>query len=78
MSEGDFIRVEVTLIDGVAVAKKMPNARIYLKEGQRLQDLMNDDRQFIPIYKQSQIDAEKLEFKLVNKSVIAMIEDVPA
>lgn len=75
--DGAFIKVDVTLIDGVAVTKKMPRALVWLQPNQRLQDLINDGRLFIPIYKVSQMDAEKLEFKLVNKSVIAMIEEVP-
>lgn len=73
--EGKFHKVSITLIDGVQTLKKMPGAMVWLKSGQRLQDLMNDERKFIPIYKRHQTIPDKVELKVLNKSVIALIEE---
>jgi len=36
---------------------------------------MNDERQFLPLYRENQYKSGEYDMAIVNKSVIAMIED---
>lgn len=52
---------------------------IYLNDGQRVQDLVNDDRSFVPVNRQMRERSSKEDvYKMVmlNKSIIGYIEEV--
>ena len=54
--------------------------KIYLASGERLQDLMNDDRKFIPVYKLTSTSAKNIEnytMVILNKMCIVKIEEAP-
>ena len=71
-----YRQVVVTLIEGASLAsRKFPKSFVYLADDQRLSDLMNDDRQFLPLYRENQYKSGEYDMAIVNKSVIAMIED---
>ena len=36
---------------------------------------MNDERQFLPLYRENQYKSSEYDMAIVNKSVIAMIEE---
>ena len=69
-------QVVVTLIEGASlVSRKFPKSFVYLADDQRLSDLMNDERQFLPLYRENQYRSGEYDMAIVNKSVIAMIEE---
>ncbi|WP_341665941.1 hypothetical protein [Vibrio sp.] len=76
ITRNDLTMVQVTLMDGVTNVKKMQGAYIYLAEGQRLSDLMNDGRSFLPIYKlDTMYTGTAYDIVMINKAAIAMIEE---
>ena len=71
-----YRQVAVTLIEGASlVSRKFPKSFVYLADDQRLSDLMNDERQFLPLYRENQYKSGEYDMAIVNKSVIAMIEE---
>ena len=71
-----YRQVVVTLIEGASlVSRKFPKSFVYLADDQRLSDLMNDERQFLPLYRENQYRSGEYDMAIVNKSVIAMIEE---
>ena len=71
-----YRQVVVTLIEGASlVSRKFPKSFVYLADDQRLSDLMNDERQFLPFYRENQYRSGEYDMAIVNKSVIAMIEE---
>jgi len=71
-----YRQVSLTLIEGAAlVSRKFPKSYVYLPEDQRLSDLMNDERQFLPVYKENQYHMGDYDMMIVNKAVIAVIEE---
>ena len=71
-----YRQVVVTLIEGASlVSRKFPKSFVYLADDQRLSDLMNDERQFLPLYRENQYKSGEYDMAIVNKSVIAMIEE---
>ena len=69
-------QVVVKLIEGASlVSRKFPKSFVYLADDQRLSDLMNDERQFLPLYRENQYRSGEYDMAIVNKSVIAMIEE---
>ena len=68
-----YRQVVVTLIEGASlVSRKFPKSFVYLADYQRLSDLMNDERQFLPLYREDQYRSGEYDMAIVNKSVIAM------
>lgn len=54
--------------------------KIYLGHDERLQDLMNNDRKFIPVYKLTSTSAKNIEnytMVILNKMCIVKIEEAP-
>jgi len=77
ITRDDLTMVTVTLMDGVANVKKMQGAYVYITEDQRLSDLMNDGRNFLPIYKlDTMYTGKAYDIVMINKAAIAMIEEV--
>ena len=71
-----YRQVVVTLIEGASlVSRKFPKSFVYLADDQRLSDLMNDERQFLPLYRENQYRSGEYDMAIVNKSMIAMIEE---
>ena len=74
--EYKYRQVSVTLIEGAAlISRKFPKSYVYLPEDQRLSDLMNDERQFLPLYRENQYKMGDYDMMIVNKAVIAVIEE---
>ena len=71
----NFMAVDITLVDGLPAFKRMPNAFVWVDEDKRLSDIMNDDRIFLPVYKQCQTRINDYHMMIVNKSSIAIIEE---
>ena len=71
-----YRQIVVTLIEGASlVSRKFPKLFVYFADDQRLSDLMNDERQFLPLYRENQYRSGEYDMAIVNKSVIAMIEE---
>ncbi len=71
-----YRQVVVTQIEGASlVSRKFPKSFVYLADDQRLSDLMNDERQFLPLYRENQYRSGEYDMAIVNKSVIARIEE---
>jgi len=68
--------VTITLRDGSTNVKKLTDAFMYIPEGERLSDIMNDERNFLPIYRLDNQYAHKGHIMvMVNKNAIALIEE---
>ena len=74
--EYKYRQVSITLTEGASLlSRKFPKSYVYLPDDQRLSDLMNDERQFIPVYRENQYKMGDYDAMIVNKAVIAMIEE---
>lgn len=72
----DLTLVTITLVDGVHNMKKLQGSYVYLPEGERLSDVMNDSRMFLPVYKMDTMYTGKTyDIVMINKLAIAMIEE---
>ena len=76
MDDKNVTRVTITLRDGSTNIKKLVDSFVYIPEGERLSDIMNDDRQFLPVYRLDNQYAHKGHIMvMVNKNAIALIEE---
>lgn len=68
----DKIKVAVHLFSGRTVW-----GYVFLKEGERLQDLVNDERMFIPLskYIEGREEFDEPSTEMINKRAIERIED---
>ena len=72
----DLTMVDITLKEGSTNTRKFQGAFVYLQDGQRLSDLMNDDRAFIPMYKpDTMYTGETYDVVMINKIFIVMIQE---
>jgi len=72
----EFRQVTITLTEAANVSgKKLPKSYLWIPEDARLSDLMNDERKFIPVYKENQYRMGEYDMMIVNKAIIAMIEE---
>lgn len=72
MAKKTPLTVWITVID----QKELTYGKVYLSPGERLSDLVNDDRLFIPVYADSNnSNRSNSKLQLINKNSIRIIRE---
>ena len=72
----NYRKVDIQMFTTVGTASKIiRECMIYVKEGDRLTDALNDGRSFLPIFTPDNITGEMKQLRIININAISVIEE---
>ena len=70
-----YRKVDIQMFTTAGNISKIRECMIYVKEGDRLTDTLNDGRAFLPIFTPDRMTGEMKELRIININAISSIEE---
>ena len=74
-NDGMYRKVDIQMFTTAGNIAKIRECMIYVKEGERLTDTLNDGRAFLPIFTPDRMTGEMQQLRIININAISVIEE---